>query len=168
MTFRILAILATLAGLHVPAAANPLKESLAADGNSCWERTYNGTHLKAHPKQRVVKIRLATEVQDDGTIYAQLGMNLRERTYSGKFDYAAVAFCKARGEGLRCTPEWDAGHFTIERTGKSALLVRNSRMIINPSNYDSEDIAPGAVDLGNSDDRSWRLNRKSDEGCNIY
>jgi hypothetical protein len=40
-------------------------------------------------------------------------------------------------------------------------------MIVNPSNYDSEDIAPGAVNLGKSDDKAWLLRRIKDEGCDL-
>ena len=151
-----------------PALANPLEKELAGLSNTCWERTYDAAHLKAHPKQRTVKIRLSTEVQDDGSIVGQLGINLRKRNGAGgRFDYTAFGYCKAQGAALACPSQWDAGTFLIEKA-KGGLLVHNRGMIVNPSNYDSEDVAPGSVDLSVSDDKSWLLRRVENEGCDIY
>jgi hypothetical protein len=155
--------------LATPALANALETFLSSNGgNSCWERSYDAGHLKANPKQLVTKIRLSTEVQDDGSIYAQLGFNMRQRTgQSGPFDYAAGSQCSAKGAAIVCPSEWDAGTFTIEKSG-DGILVKHSGMIVNPSNYDSEDIADDAVDLSKSDDASFLLRRAKAEGCNIY
>jgi hypothetical protein len=107
-------------------------------------------------------------VQDDGSIVAQLGFNMRKRTgQGGRFDYAATSYCRAKGEAISCPSEWDAGVFTLQKSG-DGLLVKNSGMIVNPSNYDSEDIADNAVDLSKSDDASWLLRRSDDEGCAVY
>lgn len=151
-----------------PALANPLENELAALSNSCWERTYDAAHLKAHPLQRTVKIRLSTEAQDDGNIHAELGLNLRQRNGAGRpFDYAASSYCKVRGAALACPSEWDAGTFLLEKS-RDGLLIHNRNMIVNPSNYDSEDIAPGSVELSKTDDKSFLLTRIKDEGCGIY
>jgi hypothetical protein len=154
-------------GLASPLSANPLEEELAALSNSCWERTYDAAHLKAHPRQRVTKIRLSTEVQDDGNIVASLGINLRQRLGGQKFDYSAFGRCEARQDFLACPSEWEAGTFVIEKA-KGGILVYNKGMIVNPSNYDAEDIAPGSVDLSKSDDKAWLLSRIEDEGCDLY
>jgi hypothetical protein len=167
MSFQKILLLLSL--LATPVLANSLETFLSSnDGNSCWERSYDAAHLKAHPKQIVTKIRLSTEVQDDGSIYAQLGFNMRKRTgQGGGFDYAAGSQCRARGERLSCPSEWDAGTFTIEKSG-GALLVKHSGMIVNPSNYDSEDIADNSVDLSKSDDATWLLRRLDNDSCDIY
>ena len=151
-----------------PALANPLENELAALSNSCWERTYDAAHLKAHPKQMVAKIRLSTEVQDDGNIVASLGINLRQRDGAGRFDYKAYGYCQPKGGALACPSEWDAGTFSLEKGRNGALKIKNSRMIVNPSEYDSEDIADNAVDLGKSDDAVWLLTRIKDEGCDLF
>ena len=168
MSLRSAALAAFVTLGLAPALANPLEKELAALSNSCWERTYDAAHLKAHPLQRTVKIRLSTEVQDEGTIRAELGVNLRKRNGAGgQFDYAAPAYCEARQDFLACPSEWEAGSFLIEKA-KGGLMVYNKGMIINPSNYDSEDIAPGSVDLYESDDKQWLLRRVEDEDCAIY
>jgi hypothetical protein len=154
--------------LATPALANPLETELAAASNTCWERTYNVGHLAAHPRQLTQKIRLLTEVQDDGSIMASIGINPREPGGSGKFDYVTFGFCKPKGGALTCAPEWDAGSFTLERVSKGEMKVRNSHMIVNPFNYDSEDISDKALDLGRSDDAVWLLARVGDEGCELY
>jgi hypothetical protein len=166
MSLRIVTITALIVSGLTGAAANPLESELAAAANTCWERSYDAAHLKAHPRQQVTKIRLATEVQDDGAIVAQLGFNLRKRT--GAHDYAAFGYCKAKGQGIACPSEWDAGTFLISKGKGGTLLVTNSHMIVNPSNYDSEDIAPGAVDLSKSDDAAWMVSRIDNESCDIY
>jgi hypothetical protein len=169
MPLRIALTAAFAAFALTGAAANPLEDELARASNTCWERSYDAAHMKAHPKQLVAKIRLSTEVQDDGSIVAQLGFNLRKRNgVGGAHDYAAFGICKAKGEGITCPSEWDAGTFSITKGKGGALLVSNRHMIVNPSNYDSEDIAPGAVDRGKSDDAVWMVTRIKDEGCDIY
>lgn len=166
MRFRLALLLSFLA---TPALANTLETFLSSNGgNSCWERTYDAAYLKSRPKQLVTKIRLSTEVQDDGSIYAQIGFNMRQRNGTGgPFDYAAGSQCSAKGAAIACPSEWDAGIFTIEKSG-DGILVKHSGMIVNPSNYDSEDIADNAVDLSKSDDASFLLRRAKAEGCDIY
>jgi hypothetical protein len=155
--------------LATPALANSLETFLAAKGgNSCWERSYDAAHLKANPRQLVTSVRLSAEVQDGGAIHADIGFNLRKRTgQSGPFDYAAGSYCAAKGAAIACPSEWDAGIFTIERSG-DGILVKHSGMIVNPSNYDSEDIADTAIDLSKSDDASFLLRRAQEEGCSVY
>lgn len=167
MPFRHAFAISAIALACSPAMANPLEKSLAADGSTCWERVYDAAHLKSHPRQQVVKIRLSTDVQDDGTIVAALGMNLRKRIGDPRLDYATTGFCKARGAGIVCTPEWESGTFTIERGKGETVLVRNGGLIMNPAAHAAEEIAPGAIDLGKTDDASWRLNR-IDSGCEVY
>ena len=169
MSLRI-ASLALFAALGMTgAAANPLEDELASASNTCWERSYDAAHLQAHPQQQVTKIRLATEVQDDGSIVAQLGFNLRGRSGAGfRHEYTAFGYCKAQGKGIACPSQWDAGTFSISKGKGGTLLVTNRHMIVNPSNYDAEDIAPGAVDLGKSDDAQWMVTRIENESCDIY
>jgi hypothetical protein len=165
MRFPLVLVIALLAS---PALANPLEKELAAASNTCWERTYNAEHLSAHPKQLTLKIRLSTEAQDDGSIVASLGINPREPGGSGRFDYVAYGHCAPKGGALRCAPEWDSGSFTLEKVSKAEMKVKNSHMIVNPFNYDSEDISDKALDLRTSDDAVWLLARIGDEGCDLY
>jgi hypothetical protein len=168
MSLRIAALAALVMSGPAPAAANPLEKELAALSNSCWERTYDAAHLKAHPGQKVVRIRLSAHVQEDGSVAGRLGINLRRRIGAGDpFDYAAFGYCTARKDFLDCPSQWDAGSFLIEKA-KGGLKVYNKGMIVNPSNYDAEDVAPGAVELNMFEDGSWLLTRSKDEGCDIY
>jgi hypothetical protein len=166
MLFRSVLILAAALATH--AAANALTEALAAAGSTCWERVYDAAHLKSHPRQRTVHIRLATDVQDDGVIVAALGMNLRKRIGDPRFDYATTGFCKARGAALVCAPEWESGSFTLERGKGDTLVVRNGGLVMNPASHAAEEIAGDAVDLGKSDDKAWLLRRRDDASCEVY
>ena len=161
-----LAILTIL--LAMPAAqAETLAQMLKGKGgNSCWQRVYSAPELAAHPKQRVASIRLISEVQEDGSLAASLDLNFRVRTHTWKYDYDISGFCKAHGQGLLCQPEWDAGTFVLEKGARNGLRVRNQKLIVNPSNFDSEEVAPGAVDMSKSDDAVWLLfAAKDDASC---
>ena len=165
MKFHIAACLAF--ALWAPSAsANLLQDALATSGNSCWARTYDEAHLKAHPSQNVSKIRLSSEVQDDGTVAITLGFKIRGKEGGGgRYGYNAFAYCRPNGPELKCIPEWEAGHFSIKSGPKNALTVVNHGLIINPSNYDSEDIADNAVNLAGSDDKTWILRPVYPENC---
>jgi hypothetical protein len=163
MQLRLALVLAFMAA---PAFARPLEDELPVHSAACWQRTYDAAHLKAHPKQKVARIRLAhTGGEADGTLYLALDINLRKRANYGAFDYVLGGYCKPDGAALTCVPEWDAGSFTIEKGPKQTLLVRNHHMVVNPSNYDSEDIADNAVDLSRTDDAVWLLKPVYPENC---
>ena len=146
----------------MPASARPLERELPLRREACWERSYDAAHLAAHPRQKVAAIRLLHSPPQDGSapgkVYLQLHFNLRERKSSSNYDYAYGGYCKAAGQALRCESEWEAGIFHVLRGPGGTLDVRNSGIIANPSNYDSEDIADNAVKLpAKPDDGTWRL-----------
>lgn len=148
---------------HVaPAMAHPLERELPPRREVCWERLYDAAHLAAKPRQKVTQIRLMhmppAAPYEDGKVYLQLHFNLRDRKTSGTYDYAYGGFCKARGQALRCQSEWEGGVFHVARGPGGTLDIRNSGLIINPSNYDSEDISDDAVRVpAKPDDGVWRL-----------
>jgi hypothetical protein len=148
------------------AAGHPLEKELPTDRRACWERIYDEAHLKAHPKQKVTAIRLMHEPSDTDYFGVGLMFNLRKRIGAEAFDYALYGFCKAKGAGLTCTPEWDAGTWRIERGPDGTLLIRNNGIIVNPSNYDAEEVAPGAVKINaKPDDQTWRLEQIPEASC---
>ena len=152
--------------LNSLASARPLEKQLPVNDSACFMRIYDAAHLKAHPKQLVRQIRIAHRgTADDGTLYISLDINLRKRANNGTYDYNSGGYCKGKGASLVCTPEWDAGRFTISAGKNGTLVVRNAALIVNPSNYDSEDIADNAVDLGKSDDATWILSPVYPENC---
>ncbi len=145
------------------ALARPLERELPPDRSACWERLYDAAHLGAHPRQKVVEVKLVHIAgpgdADRAGLYLQLYFNLRERRTnpSGAHDFKYGGFCRARGRVLRCEAEWAAGVFTIE-AGAGGLLVRNGGIVANPLEYDSEDIADGAVKIpAKPDDAAWAL-----------
>lgn len=148
------------------AMANALEKKLGPKG--CWQRIYEASHLAKHLKQQVTEIRLSTEVQEDGTFIANLGVNLRKRIETGTFDYALFGICKAKGPDILCETEWDAGTFTLQAAPEANLRVRNGKLIFNPANYAAEEVAPNAVDLSKSDDAVWLLSLLKDGKCEVY
>jgi hypothetical protein len=164
-----LGIVLALAFLTGSAQANELEQKLAPKGGlSCWERRYDEAHLASHPKQHVTAVRLSANREDDGRLIANLGFNLRKRIETGTFDYATFATCTAKGSAVSCETEWDSGRFTLDARPDGKLLLRQYKLLMNPANYASEDIAPDAVDLSKSDDAAFVLAPIADAKCEVY
>lgn len=158
-----------LAALLVPTATAMARGSeLLPDRDACWERSYDDAHLKAHPRQQVVRIRLLHLPSRwprpaPGMTFVELEMNLRARTHQGDaFDYSLGGFCRPRGGGLSCEPEWNAGTWRIERGPHGTLIVRNNDISVNPSSSAAEERSGDAVTLKAGDDEAaWQLRRMS-------
>jgi hypothetical protein len=138
------------------------------DRDACWERIYDDAHLKAHPKQQVVQIRLLHLPSHwpqpaRGVTFVELEMNLRTRTHGNDaFDYSLGGFCKPTPGGLYCEPEWHAGSWRIERGADGSLVVSNNDITVNPSASAAEERSKDAVTLKAADDEAaWRLQRMS-------
>jgi hypothetical protein len=144
------------------------QSQLLPNRDTCWEHIYDDAHLKAHPRQQVVQIRLfhlpsrwprpAPEVT-----FVELEMNLRGRTHrSDTFDYSLGGFCQPSHAGLRCEPEWRAGTWQIERGANGSLIVRNDDITINPTSSAAEERSKDAVTLkAANDEAAWQLQRMS-------
>ncbi len=154
------------------AATQAEAESLSAmlkgkGGNSCWSRTYSAAELSSHPKQQVADMVLSSELQEDGGFAVSIYANFRKRVRNWTYDYAISGFCKPKGQGITCIPEWDAGTFVLEKGARGGLRVRNQNLMFNPSNFDSEEIAPNAVDMSKSDDAIWLLFPADEKLCSV-
>jgi len=165
--------LATCLAAAAPASARPLESELPPKRAACWERSYDASHLAAHPQQKVSRIRLV-HLPDDWKaepsrgFFVMLYINLRQRTKAtSDYDYQLSGFCKPRGQGVQCVPEWEAGSWRIERGPQGTLDIRNGGIIANPNPYDAEEIADNAVAIpAKPDDGIWRLSPTSD-ACRI-
>jgi hypothetical protein len=155
------------ASLILTATTMVMAESqLLPDRDTCWERIYDDAHLKAHPRQQVVQIRLfhlpsRWPRPAPGVTFVELEMNLRTRTHgSDAFDYSLGGFCKPSPGGLRCEPEWHAGSWQIEPGANGSLIVRNDDITVNPSSSAAEERSEDAVTLkAANDEAAWQLQR---------
>jgi hypothetical protein len=145
------------------------ESQLLPDRDICWERIYDDAHLKAHPRQQVVRIRLFHLPSHwpqpaSGVTFVALEMNLRARTHgSNAFDYSLGGFCQPSPGGLRCEPEWHAGTWQIERGANGSLIVSNGDITVNPSSSAAEERSEGAVTLAAANDEAaWRVQRMSE------
>ncbi len=146
------------------AGARPLEEELPPTRAACWERRYDEAHLAAHPQQKVARIRLVHlpdtwRAEPSRGIYVALYIKLRRRVNAGAgYDYQLGGFCRPRGQGLHCVPEWEAGSWRLVQGPRGTLDIRNGDIVANPNPYDAEEIADGAVAIpARPDDRVWRL-----------
>ena len=157
------------APLFLAATTTVMAESqLLPDRDTCWERIYDDAHLKAHPRQQVVQIRLfhlpsRWPRPAPGVTFVALEMNLRARTHrSDAFDYSLGGFCQPSYGALRCAPEWRAGSWQIEFGANGSLIVRNDDITVNPTSSAAEERSEDAVTLkAANDDAVWRLQRMS-------
>ena len=159
-----------LAAPLILAATIPVmaESELLPNGDACWERMYDDAHLKAHPRQQVVQIRLVHLPSRwphpaSGVTFVALEMNLRTRTQgSNGFDYSLGGFCQPSPGGLRCEPEWRGGSWRIERGANGSLIVHNDDITVNPSSSAAEERSEDAVTLkAANDEAAWRLQRMS-------
>lgn len=166
--FRTALCLSLFAAFAHTASANALQDRLLK--SPCWQRVYTDEHLASHPKQAVTRVRLSSEMQDDGTMWANIGFNLRQRLEGGgdSLDYAIAGVCEAKREAVLCRPEWDAGTFMLETGPDGTLRVHNGKLMVNPANYAAEELAPNAADLSKSDDAIWQLSPLEDPTCPVY
>jgi hypothetical protein len=108
---------------------------LLPNRDTCWERIYDDAHLKAHPRQQVVQIRLfhlpsRWPRPASGETFVALEKNLRARTHgSDAFDYSLGWFCQPSRGGLRCEPDWHAGSWQIERGANGSCATMTSPSI---------------------------------------
>jgi hypothetical protein len=142
------------------------ESQLLPNRDTCWERIYDDAHLKAHPEQQVVRIRLfhlpsRWPRPRSGVTFVALEMNLRTRTHgSDAFEYSLGGFCQPSPGGLRCEPEWHAGSWQIERGANGALIVRNDDITVNPSESAAEERSEDAVTLKAANgEAAWQLQR---------
>jgi hypothetical protein len=130
----VLVVSLILAVTNMVMAGSPL----LPDRDACWERLYDDAHLKAHPRQQVVQIRLFHLPSHwprpaPGVTFVTLEMNLRAHQGSDAFDYSLGRFCRRSRGGLLCKPEWRAGSWRIDPGVNGSLIVRNDDITINPS-----------------------------------
>jgi hypothetical protein len=144
------------------------ENQLLPNRDACWERIYDDAHLKAHPRQQVVRIRLfhlpsRWPQPASGVTFVALEMNLRAHTHGGNaFDYSLGGFCHPSLGGLRCEPGWRVGTWQIERGDNGSLIIRNGDITVNPSSSAAEERSEGAVTLtASNDEAAWRLQRMS-------
>lgn len=143
--------------------ARPLEKELPVLRAGCFMRDFDIAHLLQHPDQGVVQIML-THRPDlsrgapnaDDPFYVKMRVMVRSSTRV----YELGGYCEAaeRGaKGLHCEPEWDAGSFNIA-PGKEpgAIIVRNNRMVLNPSGFTGRGVAEGAITLMGGDSE-WEL-----------
>jgi len=155
-------------------AAPPLSRSRA-----CFTRVYDAAHLKAHPYQHVVEIRISAHYDpvermrtDSDTPRAKWGYAIHSRLRGGKVKtFKDEGECFFRGDSdakasfmILCNPACDSGdHLFVDADGKSAKLSPKDDLI------QPDFTGPGATDAqaATTDDGVFRLYRAKDSLCDF-
>lgn len=161
---RLMLFVVAAIGLFVMPAtlsAWPMQEQFPPNRNVCYERIYDNTYLAKHPKQKVTRITLIFEAERQNELNKEdrdkhLSMHIDFEVRGEEETYTFWGFCQEATQGILCVPGMGKGKFSVIAEKDGALLVNNHNMIVNPSTYAAEDIAPNAIRL-KGDDKAWRL-----------
>ena len=157
-------------------------EAPTARSRACFTRVYDAAHLKAHPKQHVIEIRISAhydpverERKDIDAPRSKWGYAILSRLRDGKlktfkdegacsFNLPGKGFHGGAGFTLLCNPACDSGDlFDMDPDGKTAKLS-NKDDLVHP-----EYTEPGAPDklAAKADDGVFRLYRAKDSLCDF-
>ena len=111
----------------------------AAQIKGCYDRTYSDAHMKAHPGQKVTRMRLqiGLETGPDSNEADLNGMDIwlrgeKKRRY-------AIPICRQGKPPLDCGMEADGGSFTLEETKDGVKLVNRNYLRADDPDGDEED-----------------------------
>ncbi len=161
-----LAACALAAAVAVPSAAQAQGAFATLFGSpvssGCWTRSYESSHLKAHPRQRVTSIVIAyrpvmQSKQKSTARKFEVGIGIRVK--GDRELYARVAYCAPAGQGFACHLESDGGRITLAADGAQALRLTTTSIRIEGSKRFIE--VGGAV----SDDSTFVMRAAPASAC---
>lgn len=167
--FRYSSPLAALVVAGSALAEAPLTQNFS-DSNSCYGRHYSETHMRKHPQQQVVDIRLNHFPGDqqflglggDYHSYPEtpvLSLMLSVQLRSQNLGYAQV-YCTQDGDRLHCGLECDAGHFYVVDRNPDSIIVKPGSDL-----YFSDCGEAERVLHREPDDKVFLLHRLPDAAC---
>ena len=115
---HLIALLPALVLSAAPVLSQSAEDMVFAPDGPCYSRTYDATHLDAHPDQQVTLIVVRADTEDmelDTTDDLLVLVDVLTRT--SKFPYSGIGICTAAKAGLTCLMEGDAGGFTLTEQG---------------------------------------------------
>ena len=147
---------------------------------ACFVRVYDATHLKAHPHQKIVEIRISVHYNpvvkpatEDASAGSRWGYAIHTRLRDGKQktflddgSCAAGAVTKEEPRGpsfkVRCNAACDAGDdLNVDNDGKKALLSNKLDLVHPDLDVPGDDPKQQAK----LDDSVFRIYRASDAEC---
>ena len=140
---------------HAGAAGGASVRALLMRPGACFERFYEDSHLRAHPRQTVRYFNLSHVEQPDqasspGTF--EIGLAVREASQDSNLTARAV--CRSRGAAAQCGVEGVGGRFVVTPVA-GGLRVDITRLELEAS--------PG--DLARGDNRTILVFRAADDVC---
>lgn len=96
-----------------------------ADGAPCYARTYDDTHLAAHPKQTVKRIEFAMNKSNpsgNANTAANFELGFGVQVTKSPEWYTGLAICKDTGGAIDCFLEGDGGRFRLTAANKDGAL----------------------------------------------
>lgn len=157
-------LLKTLFGVEAPKARS----------RACFTRVYDAAHMKAHPYQHIVEIRISAHYdpverprKDSDTPRSKWGYAIHSRLRTGKiktFLDDGACWSRPKSSAILCNAACDSGdNLVIAADGKSAKLgVKED--LVHP-----EWSGPGVPDnlAAKADDWDFRIYRAKDSLCDF-
>ena len=174
--FLTLAALGAVLLIGPAAGENPsaLAGHFGLHRNSCYARDYDEAHLKAHPNQRIARIRIEHfpglygpygedgKVHMDettGEVHFTVTVAYRDKPYALLSDSGT---CTPDGDKLNCYIECDGGGFSLTDAGADAILLHNRGFRVMAC---GEDETEGGWVNPEPDDKVFKLTRVPDSEC---
>lgn len=106
----------------VGVACLALVSPAAAEIRGCYDRVYDDAHMKAHPGQKVKRLRL--QIGLETSVYDEANVNGMDFWLRGETKQRyGIPICRAGTKLLDCGMESDGGAFTLEETKDGVKLT---------------------------------------------
>lgn len=163
-----------------PIWAGALDRYFSGDRNSCYQRVYSASHMRAHPNQTVKSISFNHFPNLWGTYgpngKVQFNEKTREVYFAIKVSFPGSAevfsesgVCRRRGDILRCGIECDGGGFELRARKDGRLLLKTGsygfRVVGGNGGCGGEDESKIRHVTRKTDDRAFLLSRLPDLSC---
>ena len=153
-----------------PVAAAELSDFVPARNGalSCWSRSYDAAHLKAHPAQNVAAMNFAISYAAESAEYAEQYSFLIQAELRDGTTGANTGPCSESDGQIMCGVECDGGYVMLEaRSGGSVLLdLETSGSIYLEGGCGSENEDGGFALEAGADDREFLLRPVPAKQCN--
>lgn len=128
---------AASAAVATPSFAGQVYSEYLSDG-TCYQRFYEPSHLRKHPRQTVSKFHVKAISGNGRAFTVQFGYWVKN-----KGAYSALAECTSDSRGAVCYVEADGGSFQIKPLGDRLQITLGDRLEVEGDNDVSPDLAKG-------------------------
>lgn len=163
-----------------PVNAGALDRYFSGDRNSCYQRVYSASHMRAHPEQTVKTISFSHFPKLWGTYGPDGKVQFNEKTRDVYFAikvsfrgsgeiFTESGMCSRHGAILRCGIECDGGGFELKARKDGRLYLKTGRygfrVVASNGGCGGEEEGKVRHITRKTDDRVFLLSRLPERSC---